>query len=215
VLLTVQDTGRGIADEIRHRIFEPFFTTKGVKGSGLGLSAAYGIMARHGGNVSVASVPGQGTTVTLRFQRVLGERPWREGLPGAPHGPARRVLVIDDEPLVRRTVSGLLEAAGHTVIEADSGAAGLASLAGAAVDCVLTDLGMPGMNGWEVARAIKARAPQIPVLLLTGWADQAEVEIASGLVERILHKPVRFEELLQAVSEISRSSPGSAIPPPQ
>jgi CheY-like chemotaxis protein len=124
------------------------------------------------------------------------------------------MLVIDDEPLVRRTVSGLLEAAGHTVIEADSGAAGLARLDGAAVDCVLTDLGMPGMNGWEVARAIKARAPQIPVILLTGWADQPEVDNMPGLVERILHKPVRFEELLQAISEIvHRPSPGSATPP--
>jgi|WetSurMetagenome_2_1015567.scaffolds.fasta_scaffold02557_5 PAS domain S-box-containing protein len=214
VLLAVRDTGRGIADEIRHRIFEPFFTTKGVKGSGLGLSVAYGIMARHGGNVSVASVPGQGTTVTLRFQRVQREDPRQENTPGATRGPARRVLVIDDEPLVRRTVGGLLEAAGHTVIEADSGAAGLASFAGAAVDCVLTDLGMPGMNGWEVARAIKARAPQIPVLLLTGWADQAEVDMTPGLVERVLHKPIRFEELLQAVSElVHRPSPGSATPP--
>ena len=115
---------------------------------------------------------------------------------------------------MRHTVSGLLEAAGHTVIEADSGAAGLASLAGAAVDCVLTDLGMPGMNGWEVAREIKARAPQIPVLLLTGWSDQAEMDTTPGLVERILHKPVRFAELLQAVSEIAnRPSPGSATPP--
>jgi signal transduction histidine kinase len=77
VLLAVRDTGRGIADEIRHRIFEPFFTTKGLRGGGLGLSVAYGIMARHGGNVSVASVPDQGTTVTLRFQRVQREDPRR------------------------------------------------------------------------------------------------------------------------------------------
>jgi PAS domain S-box-containing protein len=211
VMLAVRDTGRGIADEIRHRIFEPFFTTKGLRGSGLGLSVAYGIMARHGGNVSVASVPGQGTTFTLRFHRVQREEPKRENSPGAARGPTLRLLVIDDEPLVRQTVSGLLEAAGHTVIEADSGAAGLASLAGAAVDCVLTDLGMPGMNGWEVARAIKARAPQIPVLLLTGWADQAEIDTAPGLVERVLHKPVRFEELLQAVSDVvNRPSPGPA-----
>ena len=214
VLVAVRDTGRGIADEIRHRIFEPFFTTKGLRGSGLGLSVAYGIMAGHGGNISVASVPGQGTTVTLRFQRVQREDPRRENPPRATRGPARRLLVIDDEPLVRHTVSGLLEAAGHTVIEADSGAAGLASLAGAAVDCVLTDLGMPGMNGWEVARAIKARAPQIPVLLLTGWADQADRDTTPGLVERILHKPVRIEELLRAVSEIvNRPSPESATPP--
>jgi CheY-like chemotaxis protein len=107
----------------------------------------------------------------------------------------------------------LLEAAGHTVIEAESGAAGLASLAGATVDCVLTDLGMPEMNGWEVARAIKARAPQIPVLLLTGWADQAEGH-TPGLVERILHKPIRFEELRRSAKSADPPNGDPAAPAP-
>jgi PAS domain S-box-containing protein len=205
VVVTVTDTGVGMSDDVRQRIFEPFFTTKGVKGSGLGLSAVYGIMIRHGGQIIATSAPGHGTTFTLRFRAVPDAVPPYEAGNTVPRSPSR-LLVIDDEPFVRSTVAGLLRAAGHAVVEADSGAAGLKRLSEAAVDCVITDLGMPGMTGWEVAQAIKARTPQLPVLLLTGWADQAEKDAGSSAVDGILHKPVRLNDLLRAIGDATQSA---------
>jgi signal transduction histidine kinase/ActR/RegA family two-component response regulator len=207
IALTVADTGLGMPEEVRERAFEPFFTTKGVKGSGLGLSAAYGIMNRLGGDITIASALGHGTSVTLRFRPAPGgaARPGESPPPGLP----RRILLVDDEPFVRRTLADLLGMAGHAVTEADGGLAALARLAESPVDCVLTDLGMPGMNGWELARAIKSRAPELPVILLTGWADQGEADAPPGLVERILSKPVRAGEILRAVAEaVGKGSAG-------
>jgi PAS domain S-box-containing protein len=211
VELTVADTGVGMSEEIRERVFDPFFTTKGVRGSGLGLSAAYSIMERHGGMISVASMPGKGTTCTLRFQAASRER--REAGAGTPTavvaGFPLRLLCIDDDPAVRRTLVSLLRAAGHAVVEAESGAAGLTHLAEAAVDLVITDLGMPEMNGWEVVRAVKARAPHLPVILLTGWGEQAaDGQGPDEPVDRILGKPIRLEELLKAIGELVPSGNG-------
>jgi len=130
VELTVTDTGVGIPAEIQPRIFDPFFTTKGVQRTGLGLAVAYGTLQRHGGTITVASAPGQGTTVTLRLPAAVAVQ---VAAPPAP-GPARagvtprRLLVIDDEPQMRGTLASLLRAAGHTVTEAASGPAGLAPL---------------------------------------------------------------------------------------
>jgi PAS domain S-box-containing protein len=206
VMLTVTDTGVGMSDEVRRRIFEPFFTTKGVKGTGLGLSVVYGIMVRHEGHIAAASRPGHGATFTLRFRRAAEALPQDIPQDLSPQSP-RRVLIIDDEPLVRKTVANLLRAAGHIVTEAESGTSGLACLAQGPVDCVLTDLGMPGMTGWEVARAIKGQAPRLPVLLLTGWADHGEEQAEPEAVDRVLHKPLRAGDLLQAIDEVTRTRP--------
>jgi CheY-like chemotaxis protein len=204
VLLSVTDTGVGMSEDVRQRIFEPFFTTKGLKGSGLGLSAVYGTMIRHGGQIAATSAPGCGTTFTLRFRAAPDAAPNRNSEVGdGPSLPPRRILIIDDEPFVRGTVAGLLRSAGHAVVEADGGPAGLARLADASVDCVITDLGMAVMTGWEVARAVKARAPRLPVLLLTGWADEADGDAASSAVDRILHKPVRRNDLLRAIDDLT------------
>jgi signal transduction histidine kinase len=205
VELSISDTGVGMSEEIRERIFDPFFTTKGVRGSGLGLSAAYSIMERHGGLIGVTSTPGRGTTCTLRFQAASRQR--REVGAGAPTGaltgPPLRLLCIDDDPAVRRTLASLLRAAGHAVIEAESGAAGLARLAEAEVDLVLTDLGMPEMDGREVAREVKTRTPRLPVILLTGWGEQvADRQGAEEAADRILGKPIRLEDLLKAIGEL-------------
>jgi CheY-like chemotaxis protein len=118
----------------------------------------------------------------------------------------RHLLVVDDEPLVRQTLGNLLRSAGHTVAEADCGASALKLLDQTPVDCVLTDLGMPGMTGWEVARAIKSRSREIPVLLLTGWAEQADGDASAEGVDRILTKPIQRADLLQAIAEITRDS---------
>jgi len=202
VELTVADTGVGMAPAVRERALEPFFTTKGPQGTGLGLSVVYGIMERHGGRIDVESAPGCGTAIRLTFRAA----------PPAPGPPPpcrravapRRLLLIDDDPTVRRTLASLLRAAGHRVAEAAAGPEGLARLREEAPDAVLTDLGMPEMTGWEVARAVKAEAPALPVLLLTGWGDQAAVEAeGEACVDRVLGKPVRLEDLLAAIAELT------------
>ena len=206
VELTITDTGVGMTTEVCRRIFDPFFTTKGVAGTGLGLSVVYGIMQRHGGGIDVASRPGQGTAFTLRFRVAAGavEAPTRatEGRALRP----RRILLIDDDPTVRRTMADLLQEVGHTVVVAEGGAEGLAHLGQNRVDLVITDLGMPGMTGWEVARAVKLVTSHPPVVLLTGWGEHpARHSEHAGLVDRILGKPVRLDELLTTIRDLTRS----------
>lgn len=215
VELAVSDTGIGMPEDVRRRAFDPFFTTKGIGGTGLGLSAVYGIMERHGGRIEVESAPGRGTTFILQFQRAAAVEAPSE-VPPARGAAACRLLVIDDEDSVRQTLTQLLLAAGHQVLDAPSGAAGLALLDRSPVECVLTDLGMPEMVGWEVARRVKARTPDLPVVLLTGWGEQVagtvEAENAS-VVDRIVGKPVHLEELLAVIRELTerRQEPGVPV----
>jgi signal transduction histidine kinase len=208
VELLVTDTGIGMSEDVRKRIFDPFFTTKGRRGTGMGLSVVYGIMERHGGHVVVRSTRGQGTSVTLRFQKaqehLAEEGATRQGaLVSAP----RRLLVVDDDPTVRTTLASMLRAAGHLVTEAEGGAAGIGLLGKVSVDLVLTDLGMPDVTGWDVAQAVKLQTPKVPVVLLTGWGEQgAEEPPAAELIDRVLGKPVRLQDLLAVIEELTRQA---------
>jgi PAS domain S-box-containing protein len=204
VELSVTDTGVGMTEEVRQRIFDPFFTTKGGRGTGLGLSVVYGVLERHGGAIDVRSAPGQGTTISLRFRAAPRGSAPAERRPLAAPGRPRRILLVDDDPMVRLAIGSLLTAAGHTVVEAEDGATALSLLQADSVDLVLTDLGMPGLSGWDVARAVKAQSVRLPVVILTGWGEQASVEAeGSGLVDRILGKPVRLEQLLRTIAELT------------
>ncbi len=204
VELHVSDTGAGMSEEVRKRIFDPFFTTKGGRGTGLGLSVAYGIMERHGGRIAVSSAPGWGTTVTLYFQAARVHPGDVEPSPLRPTSVApKRLLLVDDDPMVRDAIASLLRASGHAVTEADGGAAGIALLGQDAIDLVLTDLGMPEVTGWDVAAAARARASRTPVILLTGWGENGADAPVPGLVDRILGKPVRLEDLLTAISQLT------------
>jgi PAS domain S-box-containing protein len=204
VLLSIRDTGSGMPDEVRSRVFEPFFTTKGVRGAGLGLSLVYGIMERHGGRVDVQSSPGKGSTFTLQFQRAHeAGGPMRPAAAASLPAP-RRILLVDDDAMVRRTMATLLQAVGQQVTEVDGGAAALAALASAPFDLVFTDLGMPEMTGWQVAEAIKARHPALPVVLITGWQDQVGTDAEQRRsVDAVLPKPSRLEDLLRVIRELS------------
>ncbi len=216
VELAVTDTGIGMPESVRAQIFDPFFTTKGPHGTGLGLSVVYSIMERHGGRVDVSSIPGRGTTFRLQFQGVVGDTATHRAEPSAAQIVARRLLLVDDDPAVRMTLGSLLRAAGHDVLEAEGGADGINLLMEVAPDLVITDLGMPEISGWDVARSVKSRYPHVPVILLTGWGeDAASAEGTDGdaqSIDRILGKPVRLQELLAAIDDLSAKSIANTPP---
>jgi signal transduction histidine kinase/ActR/RegA family two-component response regulator len=208
VELQVTDTGIGMSEEVRQRVFDPFFTTKGGRGTGLGLSLVYGIMERHGGRIEVRSAPGRGTSFILRFRTAPPKDAAVPQDPTERRTMPRRLLVVDDDRLADHVIAGLLRASGHVVTDADGGAAGIARLEETPVDLVFTDLGMPEVTGWDVARAVRARRPGLPIVLLTGWGEHGTGEAQpAGLVDRILGKPVRLEDLLAVIDELTTVEP--------
>jgi CheY-like chemotaxis protein/anti-sigma regulatory factor (Ser/Thr protein kinase) len=202
-ILSVTDTGSGMSDEVRLRAHEPFFTTKGVKSTGLGLSVSYGIARRHGGEVTIRSQEGRGTTVVVQLPLpAVGEAE-----PPAPPRVTRRplrILLVDDEPDVRLALAEMLASEGHTVTPAGNGDEALRRLDGDdSIELVLTDLVMPAMTGWEIAAAVKARRPALPVGVITGWGDLPEtVAGPRASVDFVIAKPINLDELADAVARL-------------
>jgi PAS domain S-box-containing protein len=206
--IRVRDTGTGMPPEIIHRIFDPYFTTKGERGTGLGLSVSLSIVRRHGGDVDVVSETSganRGTTFILTFPKF--EKPARSAktTPSqeqASHGKAR-VLVVDDEQNIREILSEILMSGDHDVVTAADGAEALHRLReNDNFDLVFTDLGLPGMNGYEVASEIKKIRPHLPVGLVTGWGATLDSEKARAHgVDLVISKPFRFEQVLSLVEE--------------
>jgi CheY-like chemotaxis protein len=202
VELAVTDTGICMTEAVRQRIFDPFFTTKGLHGTGLGLSVVYGIMERHGGQIAATATPGQGAAFRLRFRCAAASVP-RPSPVRVPSVRNCRILLVDDDAGVRKTAAALLRASGQDVLEAGGGAEAVEWLRTTDVDVVLTDLGMPDVTGWDVARAAKARRPDLPVVLLTGWGDHAGTDAPPDApVDRVLAKPVARSTLLTVLSEL-------------
>jgi signal transduction histidine kinase/CheY-like chemotaxis protein len=203
VVIRAADGGCGMSEETRRRVFEPFFTTKGAQGNGLGLAVVWGIMARHGGEITVDSVLGQGTTFTIRLP-VPAVLPLDQGAAGALRLPrGRRVLVVEDNHEILRSLGDVLRDNGCEVLEAANGATALARLETETVDLVLTDLAMPGVSGWEVASTCRERYPQTPVGLITGFGDQIEPEkVERHGIQFVVAKPFSSDELLQVVATV-------------
>src|SRR5262245_35909140 len=202
VYCSAGDPGAGMSADTRQRALEPFFTTKGPKGVGLGLSVSLGVVQRHRGEMDIQSTEGHGTVVILRIPRP-GVTPPSDTVPLAPSpvGPLR-VLVVDDEPKVLEALAEMLTEDGHAVVSAGSGREALALLdGGARVDVVITDLGMPGMTGWELARALRTRQPDLPVGLISGWTSAAgfSAEEASH-VAFVIAKPYTLGALRTALA---------------
>ena len=212
VTVEVQDEGVGMDEEVSRRCQEPFYSTKGSQGTGLGLSVVFGIMQRHEGHLRVDSQPGQGTTISLTFPRTepgpLSEAD-RSGPAPSETGPLR-ILCIDDELLLRGLLAEMLESDGHQTVTVDSGEAGLrefreAERLGRPFAIVVTDLGMPHVDGREIAQAIKRESPRTIVILLTAWAE--ELKAQQGLpdgVDAVLAKPPRLDALRDTIARLVR-----------
>jgi CheY-like chemotaxis protein len=202
-VIRIKDTGEGMPEEVRSRIFDPFFTTKGVDGNGLGLSVSYGIVTRHNGRIEVESTPGFGTIFTIILP-IVHELPELETI--APQNstvsPAR-ILVVDDESTVREILAEILESQGHTVMIADGGRRALNLLSENEFDIIFTDLGMPEMNGWEVAKFVKLMHPHMPVIMTTGWGEEIDpARAALEGVDRVVAKPFQMTEILELVAQV-------------
>jgi len=206
VEVTVSDSGVGIPEAIRDSIFDPFFTTKGPQGTGLGLSMTYGILSRHRAHITVESEEGRGSTFRLRFP-ALATRPGTgtSGTEAAADPRALRCLVVDDEESVGAVIGDVLEALGHNAVVLTDGAAAIERLRDERFDAVFTDLAMPGVSGWQVARAVKDKTPEVPVFVVTGFGVELSPEErrAHG-VAAIFSKPLNIEDLVSAVAQVLR-----------
>ena len=200
------DTGVGMDENTRRRCMEPFFTTKGERGTGLGLAMVYGIVQRNNGVIEIESEPGKGTTMRLRFAVARSSLAQLHSALKSDSRSPLRILVIDDDPLVAGVLKDILERDRHEVTVAEGGEKGIsvfreACTRGEAFDIVLTDLGMPSVDGRRVASAIKSESASTPVILLTGWGQRL---IADGdrpaCVDHVLSKPADLSELRHAIA---------------
>ena len=208
VAISVADNGAGMPPEVLARVFEPFFTTKEVgRGSGLGLPQVLGVVKQLGGGIEIDTVLGQGSTVTIFLPKAEGAVAAAEP-PSAPPVALKgvRVLLIDDDPDVRGVAAALLSELGCQVIEAASGQAGLDVLAsGTKVDLVLLDYAMPGLNGGETAQRIVKSFPELPVMMISGYAD-AEA-LAAAWSGPFLHKPFGAGALSSLIARTLAAGP--------
>lgn len=210
VEISVSDTGVGMSSEVKSRIFDPFFTTKGNGGMGLGLAVCYGIIQRHRGTIEVESKLGQGTTFIIKLPieatavsapEVVEANP---KLTLVPRAVSPRILIVDDEPSVRELLADILQGEGYDVSLAENGNEALELFDARAFEAVFTDLGMPGMSGWELARAIRERSPDIPLAVVTGWGDAVgSVEQQEAGVDWVVTKPFSIARICEIAEHIS------------
>jgi len=203
VQVEVRDSGVGMDEKTRQRCFEPFFSTKTQRGgTGLGLAMVYGMMQRHDGTIDIDSAPGQGTSVRLTFPvRKPALQPAAETVPPPTQARSLNVLCIDDEARVRQLLNVCLAQFGHQVSMASTGKEGLRLFRAAKqkqqpYEVVITDLGMPDIDGHQVAKAIKAESPNLPVIMMTGWGTtMREDEKPASEVDALIDKPPHIQRL--------------------
>jgi len=209
VMIQISDTGVGIAQEAKKKIFEPFFTTKPFTNTGLGLSMAYGIIKRVGGEIEVVSEVGYGTTFTLVLPAGEVEKDEATSPQTIKQGRHARILVIDDEEVVRSVLSRTLANVSHQVTLAADGEKGVQLFREGEFDMVLTDLGMPGMSGWEVCKMIKKISPDTPVGMITGWgAEMSQSKMDEYGLDFLISKPFDLNQVLNVVAETIESKRG-------
>ena len=204
VLIELIDTGTGMDEKTRTRCLEPFFSTKGDKGTGLGLSMVFGIVKRHDGTVEIESEVGKGTTFRLRFRRSVDAAEVTEDQERA-IARRLRVLVVDDEPVARDVLRKFMLADGHNVVVANDGESALRDVQNGAFDLLITDQGMPGMSGTQLAAKVREMSPQQAVILVTGFTDgTAGSGDVFSVVDAVLQKPIAHRRLRRAIASIMR-----------
>jgi len=186
-------------------MFEPFFTTKKLKGSGLGLSVTYGIVTRHGGIIEFDSEVGKGTTFYIKLPVATEaiENVQENGTSGAAAKHAT-ILLVDDDPEIIEVLGLTLEHLGHRVTGITNGRKAIEAFKKGNYDLVITDLGMPDVSGWDIARAVKKLKPDVPVLLITGWGMQIKKEQLVG-VDGVVSKPFGRDVLSAKIAEVFSS----------
>jgi signal transduction histidine kinase/DNA-binding response OmpR family regulator len=215
VCAEVADTGAGMDEDTRRRCLEPFFTTKGERGTGLGLAMVYGMVKRHGAEIEIDSAPGKGTTMRLIFPVPSAAAPSPQAFVSVAPERGLRLLIVDDDPVLIKSLRDTLQDAGHVVSTADGGQAGIDAFqtavgSGEPFSAVITDLGMPYVDGRRVAAAIKAASSATPVIMLTGWGQRlvSDGEIPPH-VDRVLSKPPKLREINEALASLLAPSPVS------
>ncbi len=208
VEICVVDTGVGMTEKVKARAIEPFFTTKPVgQGTGLGLSQVYGVVRESGGAMAIESDVGQGTTVKITLKeaiptrRTLASAPTPATIPAPKTESEKTILIVDDDRLVRRFMTESLRNLGYRVFDAERGEAGLELLKANHFDAMIADFAMPGMNGAELIRAALEIQPDLPTLVVSGYADSTALESALGSAKQ-LRKPFDMTELGAAVAEL-------------
>ncbi len=207
LLISVRDTGIGMAPDVAERAIEPFFTTKGEgKGTGLGLSMVYSFIKQSSGLMQIESEPGKGTAISMLLPRAnqdsAGSQNDLNPSVTAPGG-SETILIVEDNPSLRPVVRGLLEGLGYKIIEAETGAQALTILdANAGIDLLLTDIGLPGgMTGFQLAEQARSRALPVKVLYTTGYAKSSPGQLDREEKIHVLRKPYRRHELARKVRE--------------
>ncbi|HYO99762.1 MAG TPA: ATP-binding protein [Pyrinomonadaceae bacterium] len=214
VVISVSDTGCGMTPDVRSRIFDPFFTTKGKAGNGLGLAVSYGIILRHEGEIEVESEAGSGSTFKIKLPVAKGapEASVSESEPT----PARttalvaestraRILVVDDEAHVRELLCEMVQSEGCEAVAAGGGTEALELFDGDKFDGVFTDVGMPGMNGWELSRLLRERNAHLPLAVITGWGDVVGTgEQQAARIDWVVTKPFSMNRITEITQDIMR-----------
>ena len=202
LVISVTDDGVGMSEEVRARCLEPFFTTKDDVANGLGLGSVYGIIRRHDGEIDIQSEPGHGTSISISLPLERMEKPPQAPKPPAPVGGPLRILVVEDEPLVREVIGVYLTEDNHIITLATNGREGLEAFRNGEFDLVLTDRAMPEMNGDQLAVEIKKLKPGQRIVLLTGFGDlmTGAGEQPEG-VDLVVSKPFTLNTLRGALAK--------------
>jgi two-component system cell cycle sensor histidine kinase/response regulator CckA len=211
-LLVVRDDGAGMDAATAALVFEPFFTTKGMDGTGLGLSTAHGIVIQSGGQITLDSAPGQGTTFTVKLPLANADsQPAEADATGPTAGGAETILLVEDDTVVRTVIARMLRQHGYRLITAESGeeAIALARAADGEIDLLITDIVMRGLNGRETAEAILTQQPQTKVLYMSGYADDTVIRVGHfepGI--SFIQKPFGGDELDRCIRELLDAASG-------
>ncbi|KQX25576.1 MULTISPECIES: hybrid sensor histidine kinase/response regulator [unclassified Sphingomonas] len=213
VVVSVSDSGVGMSPALREKVFEPFFTTKPLgQGTGLGLSMVYGFARQNGGHVAIDSVEGEGTTVSIYLPAARHADPVSQRtIPSVPRGTGQQVLVVEDDPSVRLLIGEVLREIGYTGIEAADGLTAIPILeSDRRIDLMISDVGLPGMNGRQLADTARHHRPALPILFVTGYAENAAIRSGFlGTNMAMIAKPFSLDALAEKIDEMLADPPSA------